>query len=89
MALTLNFTFGTPCASGGHIPVTATLAGAISAAWTTTVRRESLIDGPTSEERQSAVEVLLRLLIQQLANKTPGNVKTKIEATTIDLTVGV
>ena len=87
MPLTLNFTFGTPCASGGHIPVTATLAGDITANWTTTVRREVLVDAPTHDDRQAVTEVLLRLLVQQIAPKTPGNIKSKVEGTTINLTV--
>lgn len=87
MALTLNFAFGKPCDSGGHIPVTATLAGDINAVWTTTVQREVLMDPPSQEERQAMMEVLLRLLARQIPVKTPTNVKAKIEATILNLTV--
>lgn len=89
MALTLNFAFGKPCDSGGHIPVTATLAGDIDAAWTTTIQRETLLEPPGQEERHAMVEVLLRLLVRQLPVKTPATVKAQIEATTLNLTVGV
>lgn len=89
MAQTLTFTLGTPCASGGHIPVTATLAGNLNETWTLTIRREALTRDPGQDERQSMIEVLFSLLARQLAVNAPAEVKDEIEATTIHLTVGV
>lgn len=87
MALSLNFTFGTPCSGGSHVPVTADLTGAITRSRTTTVTREELLSVPTLEESDTAIAVLVRLLIAQLSTKTNANIKTVIEAKTINLTV--
>lgn len=87
MALSLSMTFGTPCAGGHHIPLTATLTGAINRSTTVTLDRPTLLGPPAPEEVHSAVEVLVRLMVAQLAVKTPANIKSKVEAKTLNLTV--
>ena len=87
MAVLLNFTFGSLCGGGNHVPVTAALTGDIVYNKTFRVRRDELLVQPTSDDTQATVEVLLRLLIRQLAVKTNANIKAKVEATTINLTV--
>ena len=69
------------------MPVTANLTGDIVYNKTFRVRRDELLQPPTSDDTQATVEVLLRLLIRQLAVKTNANIKAKVEATTINLTV--
>lgn len=87
MALSLNFTFGAPCSGGNHVPVTAALTGAITRSRAITVTREELLAVPTTEEADTAIAVIIRLLIAPLATKTNANIKTAIEAKTINLTV--
>lgn len=87
MALSLNFTFGTPCAGSNHVPVTVVLTGAINRSRTIQTDRATLTAAPTPDDVQTAMEVLLRLLITQLANKSNANIKTVVEAKTVDLTV--
>jgi hypothetical protein len=87
VAVSLNFTFGTPCGGGNHVPVTASLTGAIVRSKTVTINRDVLLNLPASDDDiQATVEVLLRILIFQVSPKTNGNIKVKIEATTINLT---
>lgn len=87
MALTLHFTFGAPCSGGNHVPVTATLSGDISRSRTVVMTRGQITANPTADEMDATVEVLLKLLIVQLTNKTNANIKTVVEAKTLDLTV--
>lgn len=87
MALSLNFTFGTPCGAGNHVDLTMTLSGAINRSRTVGVTRRDLIDPPTDEDIQAMVTVLLRLMIVQLGTKTAASIKQAVEAKTIDLTV--
>lgn len=87
MALTLNFTFGAPCSGGNHVPVTATLTGAVSRTRTVTLTRDVITSPPTDDEVQATIECLLRLLVRQLTNKANSNIKTAVEAKVIYLTV--
>ena len=87
MALSLNFTFGAPCEGGNHVPLTAALTGVITRSRTVVVTREELLAVPSTEDADAAIAVLVRLLIAQLATKTNANIKTVIEAKTINLTV--
>lgn len=87
MALSLNFTFGTPCAGGNHVPVTAALTGAVNQSRTVTVTRDIITTAPSSDDVQAAVEILLRLMIVQIASKTNANIKSRVEAATVNLTV--
>ena len=87
MALTLNFTFGTPCSGGNHVPLTATLSGALAKTRTITTSREQLLSTPDDDTIAGAMEVIVRLLIFQLSNKTNANIKSVIEAKNINLTV--
>lgn len=86
MALSLNFTL-TACSGAGHVHVTAATTGSLARSRTVTLRKTDLASTPTDDEIQTSVEVLLRLLIAQLSNKSNANVKSVIEAKTIDLTV--
>jgi len=87
MALSLTFSFGAPCATGEHFPVTATLTGAVNKSKTVAASRDILTNPPSADDVDAAVIVLLRLLILQLSNKANANVKTVVEAKTINLTV--
>ncbi len=87
MALALNFTFGAPCSGGNHVPVTATLTGDVSRTRTVTLTRDVLTGAPTDDEIQATIECLLRLPIVQLTTKTNVNIRNRVEAKTIDLTV--
>jgi hypothetical protein len=87
VAVFLNFTFGSLCGGGNHVPVTAALTGDIVRSKTVMVRRDTLLLHPDDDETQATVEVLLRILIRQIAVKTNANIKAKVEATTINLTV--
>lgn len=88
MALTLNFTFGAPCATGEHVAVTATLSGAVARTKTYVTDRTRLLTLPTADELEMVADVLVRVLIAQLAVKTGANIKSKVGAKAIDLTVG-
>lgn len=87
MALSLNFTFGAVCSGGNHVPVTATLSGAVNRAVTFGAVRDTLLAAPTVEDFEAASAVVLRFLIAQLANQSNANIKSKIEAITVNLTV--
>jgi len=87
MALSLNMTFGTPCGAGNHIDLTVALTGAVNRSRTIPIQRRDVLDPPTDEDLQAMATVLLRLMIAQLATKTAANIKQKVEAKVIDLTV--
>lgn len=87
MALSLNFTFGTPCIAGNHVDLTIALRGALNRTRIVPVQRQDLIAPLTDEDVQAMAHVLLRLMIAQLSVKTAATIKASVEAKTIDLTV--
>lgn len=85
MALSLTITFGAPCAGGNHFIATVTLTpgGARSFEFT----RADLAEAVTPEERDTFARLLLRAYGAQLAGQTLLQMKTAIEAKTLNLTV--
>lgn len=86
MALTLKFTVGAPCTGGNHFAITATPTPGTARTFQYT--RAEMLEAITSDELETFARVLARLYRTQLAgNATPVQIKTAIEAKTLDLTV--
>jgi len=88
VALPLNLTIGTPCSGGNHFPLTGTLAGTIAQARTYAFTKQEMAAPITDEEIETYIRVTAKLERNQLpANATPAQIKTAIEAKTLNLTV--
>ena len=85
MALTLNLTFGSACSGGGHFSATGTLSSGQSR--TLALTKGELHVAPTSDEIEAFLSVLLKLYVRQLAGTTAAQIKTALEAKTLNLTV--
>lgn len=85
MALNLTYSFGTLCSGGNHLTVTATLTPGGSMAFPTEIGE--IKRASTAEEKRTAALVILRLLVEQIANQTNAQIKAAIEAKTVNLTV--
>lgn len=85
MALTLAFAIGSPCAGDGHFTVTVnpTPGASVVLALDKATYRRAL----DPDEKRRFAEYLVRLLVQQLAGSTAGQIKAAIEAKVVDLTV--
>ena len=85
MALTAQFSFGAPCAGDNHIPVTLVVTPGADVSFTVT---KAEINVPlTSEDKETFARLLLRAYRAQLSGSTAAQIKTAVEAKTLDLTV--
>ena len=84
MALTVTFSVGTPCAAGNHVPITVTAGAKVKTFHTS---REEVRMAPEDGDVDRMLMTLLQLLVRQLANQSAANIKAKLEAITIDLSL--
>jgi hypothetical protein len=91
MALTVSFAISAPCSGGNHATLTATLKrdGVTIKTLPIAISKQELWrTSPTSDELETTVIVLVRAMLQELsANTTPAQMKNKLEAKTLDLTL--
>ena len=85
MALTLTFTFTSPCAGGNHFNATGTLSSGQKR--TLALQKSDLVVAPTLDEVDAFLSVLLKLYSRQLSGQTATAMATAITAKTLDLTV--
>ena len=85
MALTLRLSIGTPCSGGNHFAVTGIPTPGVARAFDFT--RQELRSPVLPDEMETFARVLIRLYANQLNGQTPAQMKTAIEAKTLDLTV--
>lgn len=85
MALTLAFTVGSACSGDGHFSATCTLSTGQKR--TLHLVKSDLRRVPTDDELDAFLRVLLVLYTRQLAGTTAAQIKTAIEAKTLNLTV--
>lgn len=85
MALSLTLVFGTPCGANQHVSVTGTLSSGQSRTIPITVGDVGV--GATAEQLEGFAYVLLKLYRAQMPGATLAQLKTSIEAKTLNLTV--
>lgn len=85
MALSLALAFGTPCGANQHVTVTGTLSSGQSRVIQIRVADVSI--PATLEQLESFAYVLLKLYRAQMPGATLAQLKTSIEAKTLNLTV--
>lgn len=85
MALTAQFSIGTPCAGDGHFPVTLVVTpGADVTFQATKVEAKTAL---TAEDKEVFARLLLRAYVTQMAGSTVTAIKTSVEAKVLDLSV--
>lgn len=88
MAYTVTFTVGTQCTGGGqHWPVTGTRVENTAQNLTVTVTKAQATAALTAQERAEFFTLLIRFLLSQGAAGTNAQLKTALQAKTVDLTL--
>lgn len=87
MPLSLNFQIGTPCSAGTHAPVTVVVTPGTD--YDTYFDKDELLQPITDEEKRIVARILLKLMINQISNGTNAQIKSAIEAKTINLSVNL
>ena len=84
MALTVTFSVGTPCSANNHVPITVTAGPKVK---TFNTSREEVRSQPEDGDVDRMLMTMIQLLVRQLANQSAANIKQKLEALTIDLSL--
>lgn len=84
MALTVTFSVGTPCSAGNHVPITVTAGAKVKTFHTS---REEILEAPEDGDLDKAILTIMRLCVRQLANQSAANIRNKLNALTIDLSL--
>jgi len=85
MALTVTFQIGAPCSGGNHFGVRATVTQTGQKIDVPLVKSD--FKEPTAEEYAEFVRMLMNVFYQQMPNATPSEMKTRVDAKTLNLTV--
>lgn len=87
MAFNITFDVGTPCGGGSHAPVTIQRVENAAQNLTVTVGFTEARQPLTATEREQFALMLVRLLCSQGSAGTNAQVRTALEAKTVDLTL--
>ena len=79
----MTFAVSSPCSGDNHFTVTATVGGK---PYPLPLAKGELLDPVSDDEACRAILTLLRWMGPQLADRSAANIKTRLEAKTLDLT---
>lgn len=85
MALTVQFSIGTPCAGDGHIPVTLLVTPGADVSF---IASKADLKVPlTADEKEIFARLLLRAYVAQMSGTTAAAIKTAVEAKNLNLDI--
>lgn len=85
MALSISLAFANVCLGGGHADLTIT-AGARSRTLPS-AHVDEFKEPISNEDLATFMKVLVRLMVMQLADKSPAHVRAVVAGKTVDITV--
>lgn len=81
MAETFTFSVGTRCAGGGHVPITIT--NGVLSRTLTGLTAEDLLGPVDDDDLRALLRLIARRATQNLAVKSPANIKAAVEASSV------